>query len=82
MCVFLAARRNIWNFPIGIAKNVVFIVPFVGAALYADAGLQVVYLVLGAMGWVAWAPALGNRGGLRLPHPDAAARDVDVSRAS
>lgn len=55
VCVFLAARRNIWNFPIGIANNLVFIVLFVGAALYADAGLQIVYLVLGAMGWVAWA---------------------------
>jgi nicotinamide mononucleotide transporter len=55
VCVLLAARRNIWNFPIGIANNVVFIVLFVGSALYADAGLQVVYLVLGAMGWIAWA---------------------------
>ncbi|GAA4742288.1 nicotinamide riboside transporter PnuC [Amnibacterium soli] len=55
LCVLLAARRNIWNFPIGIANNLVFIVLFVGSALYADAGLQVVYLVLGAMGWFAWA---------------------------
>lgn len=55
VCVFLAARRNILNFPIGIANNLVFVVLFVGAALYADAGLQVVYLVLGVQGWVAWA---------------------------
>ena len=55
ICVLLAARRNIWTFPIGIANNVVFIVLFVGAALYADAGLQVVYLVLGVQGWIAWA---------------------------
>lgn len=54
-CVLLAARRNIWTFPIGIANNLVFVVLFVGAALYADAGLQVVYLVLGVQGWVAWA---------------------------
>src|ERR671927_891152 len=54
LCVFLAARRNIWNFPIGIANNVVFIVLFVGSALYADAGLQLVYLALGVHGWVAW----------------------------
>ncbi len=55
VCVLLAARRNIWNFPIGIANNVVFVVLFVGSALYADAGLQVVYLVLGVQGWIAWA---------------------------
>ncbi|MCU1423408.1 MAG: nicotinamide mononucleotide transporter [Microbacteriaceae bacterium] len=55
LCVFLAARRNIWNFPIGVANNVVFIVLFLGSALYADTGLQVVYLVLAVMGWVNWA---------------------------
>lgn len=55
VCVFLAARRNIWNFPIGVANNIVFFVLFVGSALYADAGLQVVYLALGVMGWINWA---------------------------
>ncbi len=70
VCVFLAARRNIWNFPIGIANNIVFIVLFLGSALYADTGLQVIYLVLGVMGWVNWAR---NRAGddralvLRMP---------------
>ena len=54
VCVLLAARRNIWNFPIGILNNVVFFVVFAGAALYADAGLQVVFLVLAVMGWVGW----------------------------
>jgi len=53
-CVFLAARRNIWNFPLGIANNLVFIVLFFGAALYADLGLQIVYLVLGVTGWYGW----------------------------
>jgi nicotinamide mononucleotide transporter len=55
VCVFLAARRNIWNFPIGLANNIVFIVLFFGSALYADTGLQVIYLVLAVMGWVNWA---------------------------
>jgi len=53
-CVFLAARRNIWTFPVGIANNLVFIVLFFGAALYADLGLQIVYLVLGVTGWYGW----------------------------
>ncbi|WP_082763836.1 nicotinamide riboside transporter PnuC [Frondihabitans sp. PAMC 28766] len=53
-CVLLAARRNIWNFPIGLANNIVFLWLFVQSALYADAGLQVVYLVLGVAGWVGW----------------------------
>jgi nicotinamide mononucleotide transporter len=58
-CVLLAALRNIWTFPIGIANNIVFFVLFVDTALYADAGLQVVYLLLGIHGWVIWAR---NRG--------------------
>lgn len=53
-CVWLATRRNVLTFPIGIANNVVFIVLFVPAALYADVALQLVYLVLGVTGWVGW----------------------------
>ncbi|MEP6842007.1 MAG: nicotinamide riboside transporter PnuC [Pseudolysinimonas sp.] len=55
VCVVLAARRHIANFPIGIANNLVFIVLFIPAALYADAGLQVIYIVLAVTGWVGWA---------------------------
>jgi len=51
----LAVAQRIETFPIGIANNVFFIVLFVDARLYADAGLQVVYIVLGVMGWIAWA---------------------------
>ena len=62
-CVLLAARRHIATFPVGIANNVVFVVLFTGSALYADAGLQVVYLVLGVHGWLAWGtrPSAGIR---------------------
>jgi nicotinamide mononucleotide transporter len=59
-CVFLAARRNIWTFPVGIANNLVFVVLFFGAALYADLGLQIVYLVLGVMGWLGWSRHRGT----------------------
>jgi nicotinamide mononucleotide transporter len=54
LCVFFAARRNIWTFPLGLASNVVFFVVFVEYALYADAGLQVVYAVLAVTGWIGW----------------------------
>jgi nicotinamide mononucleotide transporter len=39
---------------VGIANNVFFFVLFVRAGLYADAGLQVVFLVLGVQGWWLW----------------------------
>jgi nicotinamide mononucleotide transporter len=54
-CVALAVAQRIETFPIGIANNVFFIVLFADARLYADAALQVVYIVLGAMGWWVWA---------------------------
>lgn len=54
LCVWLVVRQNVWTFPVGIANNVFFIVLFVQAGLYADAGLQVVYIGLGLLGWYWW----------------------------
>src|SRR3954451_20208444 len=70
-CVALAVAQRIETFPIGIANNLFFIVLFVDARLFADAALQVVYIVLGAMGWWAWAtrargPRDVSRAGLGL----------------
>ncbi|MDT0117311.1 nicotinamide riboside transporter PnuC [Microbacterium sp. PRF11] len=59
-CVFLAARRNVWTYPIGIANNLVFLAVFVPAGLYAAAGLQVIYLVLGVHGWFRWTRRVEN----------------------
>ncbi|MFG6403822.1 MULTISPECIES: nicotinamide riboside transporter PnuC [unclassified Microbacterium] len=53
-CVALAARRNVWNYPIGIANNLVFLVVFGSAGLYAAAGLQLVYLAFAVHGWWRW----------------------------
>ncbi|MDR6142560.1 nicotinamide mononucleotide transporter [Microbacterium foliorum] len=54
VCVWLAGRRNVWNYPIGIANNVVLFVVFIGAGLYATSALQVVYLLMGLHGWWRW----------------------------
>ena len=53
-CVWLAVVENIWNWPIGIANAVAFLILFLHSKLYADAGLQVVYIVLGFLGWYWW----------------------------
>lgn len=53
-CVVLAARRNVWTYPVGIANNIVFLAVFVPAGLYASAALQLVYLGFGVHGWVRW----------------------------
>lgn len=54
LCVWLTVRRNVWNFAVGMVNNVFFIVLFLGAGIYADAALQVVYIGLGALGWWWW----------------------------
>ncbi|MCK0112485.1 nicotinamide riboside transporter PnuC [Ornithinimicrobium sp. F0845] len=54
LCVWLVVRQNVWTFPIGIANNIFFIVLFTQVGLYAEAGLQVVYIGLGLLGWWWW----------------------------
>lgn len=54
VCVWLTVRESIWNFPIGLVNVAAFFVVFASSRLFADAGLQVVYFVLGVMGWVMW----------------------------
>jgi len=53
--VWLLARQNIWNWPVGLANNAFYVVVFVSAGLYGDAGLQLVYIALGIYGWWTWA---------------------------
>ncbi len=65
LCVWLAARQVVWTFPVGIANNVAFAALFVPAGLYAQAGLQVVYVVLGGLGWWWWLRAGPDRTPLR-----------------
>ncbi|MEV0647405.1 nicotinamide riboside transporter PnuC [Phytomonospora sp. NPDC050363] len=55
LCVWLVARQHIANWPTGIANNVFFILLFTQSGLYADAGLQVVFIALAAYGWWTWA---------------------------
>ncbi|MGA5321307.1 nicotinamide riboside transporter PnuC [Streptomyces seoulensis] len=54
VCVWLCVRVSVYNFPVGIANNLFFLVLFWSARLYADASLQVVYLGLAAYGWLVW----------------------------
>ena len=64
-CVWLATRQHVATFPVGIANNVVFVVLFWQAGVLANAALQVVYLVLGALGWYWW--VCGGPDAGRLP---------------
>lgn len=61
-CVWLVARQHIANWPVGIANNLFFILLFTGSGLYADAGLQVVYIALALYGWWSWTAGPGGDG--------------------
>jgi nicotinamide mononucleotide transporter len=68
LCVYLLVVQNIWNFPTGMINNVMFLVLFLNAKLFADAWLQVFYLILAAIGWVAWLKAGPQRTELHVSH--------------
>lgn len=59
ICVWLVAKQNIWNWPIGILNNIAFLILFVGAGLYADATLQIIFAIIAIYGWYKWTHAKG-----------------------
>jgi nicotinamide mononucleotide transporter len=67
-CVYLVVKQSVWNFPLGIANNIFFLVLFVNERLYGDAGLQIVYIALGFQGWYYWLYGGQNRKELRITH--------------
>ncbi|GAB1817618.1 nicotinamide riboside transporter PnuC [Herbidospora sp. RD11066] len=54
LTVWMVARQNIWNWPLGVANVILLGLVFLTAGLYADAALQIVYVVLGLYGWWSW----------------------------
>jgi nicotinamide mononucleotide transporter len=64
--VFLSARQNVWNWPLGIINVALYIIVFHDAKLYADMGLQGVYVVLAAYGWWHWLHGGANHSTLRV----------------
>lgn len=53
-CVWLQVKENAWNWPIGIVNNIVYVIVFYRSGLFADAGLQVVFIIISVYGWWAW----------------------------
>jgi nicotinamide mononucleotide transporter len=53
-CVWLTAKANIWNFPMGILNSLVLGVVFLDQGLFADSALQLVFIALSVRGWMQW----------------------------
>jgi nicotinamide mononucleotide transporter len=54
LAVWLAVRQNPWNWPMGVANAVCFLVLFWQARLYGDMALQVLFIVICLVGWYRW----------------------------
>jgi nicotinamide mononucleotide transporter len=54
LCVYLAARNNIWNWPFAIISVGIYIFIFFNSRLYADMGLQFYFMVMNVYGWYYW----------------------------
>lgn len=65
LCIFLAGRNNIHTWWTGIVSSALFGVLFFNNQLYADATLQVFFLITGVLGWVGW-NAKNNNGVLKI----------------
>ncbi|RDV15148.1 nicotinamide riboside transporter PnuC [Pontibacter diazotrophicus] len=54
VCVWLAAKQNIWTWPIGLISVGMYVFVFYDARLYADMGLNAFYFVTSLYGWYMW----------------------------
>jgi nicotinamide mononucleotide transporter len=52
--VWLTAKEKTINWPIGIIASAVYIYIFYKSAIYGDAALQIVYVIIGFYGWYEW----------------------------
>lgn len=66
IAVWLSAKENVWNWPIGLLNVSAYAYVFGRERLYADAGLQLVYFVLGILGWYWWLHGGAHRRELRV----------------
>lgn len=64
--VYLSTRENIWSWPTAIVNVGLYAVVFFHARLYAEMGLQVVYLALSLYGWYQWRFGGVNHTALRV----------------
>jgi len=54
VCVWLAAKRHVLSWPIGMIAAVFYAIVFYDTNLYADFALQFVFFIQGIIGWMFW----------------------------
>lgn len=69
ICIILAGRNNVHTWWTGIVACVLFGVLFYTSKLYADATLQIFFVVTGVLGWIGWVKTK-NHPALKITHAD------------
>ena len=64
--VILSAVENIWSWPTAIVGVALYIIVFYEAKLYADMGLQFIYIAISIYGWWKWLHGGEDKGELRV----------------
>ncbi|MCE5206537.1 MAG: nicotinamide riboside transporter PnuC [Porphyromonadaceae bacterium] len=66
LSVWYARKENILVFPFGIANVVIYIYICFAARLYANAGINAVYLISNIFGWYMWSRTGDDNGKLQI----------------
>ncbi|MEP6872364.1 MAG: nicotinamide riboside transporter PnuC [Anaerolineaceae bacterium] len=64
--VYLSVKQNIWSWPTAIVNVGLYAFVFHASRLYADMGLQVVYVIISFYGWYEWLYGGANRTELKV----------------
>ena len=66
VAVWFTVKQKWWCWPLGIINVALYFFVFFQAKLYADMGLQVVYVVLQIYGWYMWLHGGDKRKGIKV----------------
>ena len=64
--VYLSVKQNIWSWPTAIVNVGLYAFVFHASRLYADMGLQVIYVIISFYGWYQWLYGGQNRTELKV----------------
>ncbi len=78
LAVYLTTRQIIWCWPLAMVSVTLYAIVFYGARLYADMGLQGLYLGLAVYGWWAWLRGGEDHGELEVSRTSTRTRGLLV----
>jgi nicotinamide mononucleotide transporter len=79
LCVYLAAKEHILNWPVAIISIIAYMVLFFQYKLYGDSALQLYFLITSIYGWYYWAK---NRQGQEKPIVTLTKKEVALTTLS